>query len=91
MEETPESPPTTEENPQEGQPEPPLRGQIALTIVAAAWSGYSLISDDLKALLCSHQEIEPVLARAAELLTGRAVKTLLVEFADEESDGPDPA
>jgi hypothetical protein len=35
-------------------------------------------------LLRADAAIEPVLAAAAEALTGRTVKTLLVEFADEE-------
>lgn len=101
-EENPESPTTTEVNP------PPTEGQAQNTgdppwlpcfwakIGAGLSGGYTVIIDLPRGpcLLRADAAIEPVLAAAAEALTGRAVKTLLVEFADEAeepADGPDPA
>ena len=80
------SPPPTEEQPQDTGP--PWLPCFEVRIGAGLSGGYATRIELQRGdcLLRADAAIEPVLAAAAEALTGRAVKTLLVEFADEPEE-----
>jgi len=94
-EESPKTPTTPEVNPpptEEQQTTVPTPAGIIVQVAQALAGGYAAFFEwgGKTQLLRAADQPEPVLAAVAELITGRAVKTLLVEFADEESDGPHP-